>query len=79
MRAFPRLSLLYATWASVIESTGNVKIKTAHEIMSVSRGSDVKIMVREVEKVGLDQLVVPGEKEAIEEVFDEVGPNELGA
>lgn len=47
--------------------------------MSVSRGSDVKIMMREVEKVGLDQLVVPGEKEAIEEVFDEVGPNELGA
>ncbi|KAK4046052.1 hypothetical protein OIV83_006398 [Microbotryomycetes sp. JL201] len=71
MRAFPRLSLLYETWQSVIESTGNVKIALKHEVTSVKRRKNVTIKVRETEGTNNDQQVVNA-KEEREEVFDEI-------
>lgn len=72
MRSFPRLSLLYSTWATVIESTGNVTIRTLHEVTRVKRTSkQVDLTFREVEDVDLGQQIV-GPKEEQGQVFDEL-------
>lgn len=72
MRSFPRLSLLYSTWAKVIETSGNVKIRTNHEVTAVKRTSkQVDLTFREVEEVDLGQQIV-GPKEEQQEVFDEL-------
>lgn len=72
MRAFPRLSLLYSTWATLIESTSAVKILTSHEVTSVLRSSScVKVTYRQTEGTNLEQNVVGG-KEEVEGTFDEI-------
>lgn len=71
MRSFPRLSLLYSTWASVVTSTGNVKLRLLHEVTSVRRGKTVDVTFREVEDVDLGQQVVAPKEEQREE-FDEL-------
>lgn len=72
MRSFPRLSLLYSTWSSVIQASGNVKIRNLHEVTSVKRTSrDVKITYREVDDVNNEQQVV-GPKEDQEAIFDQI-------
>ncbi|KAK4701440.1 hypothetical protein P7C70_g4790, partial [Phenoliferia sp. Uapishka_3] len=72
MRAFPRLSLVYSTWAKLVESTGNVKMSLAHEVLSVKRRKNgVTINYRPVEGTDLGQQVVgPGEE--MSEEFDEI-------
>jgi predicted NAD/FAD-binding protein len=72
MRSFPRLSLLYSTWATVVKSTGNVTIRTSHEVTRVKRTSkQVDLTFREVEEVDLGQQIV-GPKEEQQGVFDEL-------
>lgn len=71
MRAFPRLSLLYSTWASVVTAPGNVTIRTSHEVTGIKRRKDVKIRFRQTDGVDNDQQVV-GPKEEQEETFDEI-------
>lgn len=72
MRAFPRLSLLYSTWASVVQAPGNVKIRNLHEVTRVKRTSrEVKVWFREVEDVDNGQQVVKP-KEEQETTFDQI-------
>ena len=80
MKAFPRLSLIYSTWAEKIQSTNNVTIKTSHEVTSIERnprdlkssGGGVRIRYRETEGTGLDQMVVGEKAEVQVGVWDEV-------
>ena len=80
MKAFPRLSLIYSTWAEKIQSTGNVTIKTSHDVTSIERnprdlkssGGGVRIRYRSTEGVGLDQMVVEPSTEVQVGVWDEV-------
>lgn len=73
MKAFPRLSLLYSTWATLIESNKNVKILTSHELLSIDRTkTEVKVQYRACEGTNLDQEVFGGSKEIIEASFDEI-------
>ena len=80
MKAFPRLSLIYSTWAEKIQSTKNVSIKTSHEVTSIERnprdlkssGGGVRIRYRATQGVGLDQMVVDAASEIEVGVWDEV-------
>ena len=38
MRAFPRLSLLYQTWADEVQSRGNVFLRTQQQVTRITRG-----------------------------------------
>ncbi|SCV67332.1 BQ2448_5978 [Microbotryum intermedium] len=72
MRAFPRLSLLYETWQKVIEESGNVEFKLAHEVTGIKRSSKgVEVRYRTTKGTDNGQQVVdPGPER--EERFDDV-------
>ncbi|KAM0750661.1 nucleotide-binding domain-containing protein [Meredithblackwellia eburnea MCA 4105] len=79
MLAFPRLSLVYSTWATHILSTGNTTIHLSHEVTSIQRSSSshksekpVKVWARKVSKVDLGQMVVDPEEEEVVGEFDEL-------
>lgn len=75
MRAFPRLSLLYAAWKDKVQENGNVQIVTNREVLRVKRTKEkVQVWSRETNGTDLGQMVVEkdgGGAEILEE-FDEI-------
>ena len=76
MRAFPKLSDLYATWKRVAEETGNVRIVTQRVVTRVKRSSgktgSVKVWTRSTQGTNKDQDVIGAGEEEIGEEFDEL-------
>ena len=76
MRAFPKLSDLYATWKRVAEETGNVRIVTQRVVTRVKRSSgktgSVKVWTRTTQGTNKDQDVIGAGEEEIGEEFDEL-------
>ena len=72
MKAFPRLSAVYAAWAEKVQSTGNVKIVTCREVLRVKRDKKVTMWSRPTEGTDNDQQVVKPAADEIREEFDEM-------
>lgn len=72
MLAFPRLSLLYETWKTAIEESGNVRVVLNYEVVRIKRGKNVKVYGRRTKGTDHNQAVVEPEDEIREEEFDEL-------